>query len=445
MNNFFQISARGSTVFREMFAGIVTFAAMAYILCVQPAVMSGKMFGIETGLDAAALITTTCLVSAFACILMGLWANYPIALAPGMGENIFVVLTVIPACAAVKGDWHLALGIVFISGVSFAIISLFGVRKYLLSAITPSMRAGIAGGIGLFIALLGLQGGEIIVCKNNYYVLNSLTATPAPLVFFIGLITAAVLQVRNIRGSLFFGIIASALAAAMFQMIHPVQFFGLPADPMPVVGKMDIAGVFVNLHVLLPLILILTFMDLFDTFGTVAAIGTQAGLIKEGDNGSEFPNVERVFMSDAVATVAGSIGGHSTVTSFIESAAGVESGGRTGLTAITTGVCFLAAMFFSPFILTVAGYQPITAAALVAVGALMMRNIALIQWDDFSESFPAFLFLIGIPFSYSIAGGLIIGLILYPLLKLLSGKAKEVSITLYILAAMLILYVVFVR
>ncbi len=445
MNRYFKIRERGSTFRRETLAGIVTFMAMSYILCVQPAIMSGEMFDAPTGMSAAALITTTCCVAAFGSLLMGLWANYPIGLAPGMGENLFVVLTVMPACAVALGResgeadvWQLALGVVFISGLLFAILSLLNVRKLLVDAISPSLRGGISAGIGLFIALLGLQHAGIVVGRDNLYVLGPLTS-PEAIVFLVGLVATASLFALRFRGALLYGIFFSALAAAVLGQIQLVQPFGWPADPMPVVLKMDAVGVFRHLGNLFPLIVILTFMDVFDTLGTAVAVGTRAGLIHD----KEFPNVERVFLSDATATVVGSLGGHSTVTAYVESAAGVESGGRTGFAAIVTGCCFLAAMFFSPLIAMLGGYQPITAAALVVVGAMMMQSASQIDWDDYSESIPAFLLLIGIPFSYSIANGLLAGLIVYPIIKLLCGKGRNVGWVLYLLAGLLILYIIF--
>ena len=446
MNTFFRISERGSTVGRECLAGCVTFMAMAYILCVQPAIMSGRMFGIETGMNVGALITTTCLAAAFGSLLMGLWANYPLGLAPGMGENIFVVLTAMPMCAVALGSqvgepavWQLALGTVLISGILFAILSFLHVRKILIDAISPSLRGGIAAGIGLFIALIGLQHAGLVVCENQLYVLGSLT-TAKSLVFLSGLVMTGVLLTLRFRGALLYGMIIATLLAALLGQITLVSPFGVPADPRPLIGQANVSGVF-QYSALLPLVIILTFMVMFDTLGTVVAVGTRAGLIKDG----VFPNVERVFVTDATATVVGAAMGHSTTTAYVESAAGVESGGRTGLAAVVTALCFLAAMFFGPFIEMIGNYQPITAAALVVVGALMTQSASQIDWDDYSESIPAFLLMVGIPFSYSIANGLLLGLIAYPLIKLLSGRGRSIHSVLYLLAILLLLYALFLK
>jgi AGZA family xanthine/uracil permease-like MFS transporter len=361
-----------------------------------------------------------------------------------MGENIFVVLTVIPACVAIVGQeqgWHLALGVVFISGVLFAILSFFNIRKFLIETISPSLRGGMTAGIGLFIALIGLQHAGVVVCRNNLYVLGSFTQTSGPAIFLAGIIVTASLHTLNVRGSILFGIFVSTIFAFYFGEIIPVLPFGIPADPMPVVAQMDIAGVFYHLNILFPFVLILVFMELFDTLGTVIGVGTRAGLIQD----NHFPNVERVFAADATATVVGAVAGHSTVTAYIESAAGVATGGRTGLVSIVTAICFLLAMFFSPLITAIAEYPPITAAALVIVGTLMLQSATKIDWDDFTESVPAFLLMIGIPLSYSIADGLIIGLIVYPIIKFFSGKGKRVSWILYVLSLLLILYAVFLK
>ena len=448
MNHYFKIAERNSTPYRETLAGVVTFMTMAYILCVQPAIMSGQMFGMDTGMNIGALITATCIAAAFGSILMGFWANYPIALAPGMGQNFFVVLTLMPFCAVMLGSqvgadsvWQLALGVVFVSGVFFAILSFLNIRKLLIDAISPSLRSGISAGIGLFIALLGLQYAELIITKNGNYVLGSFTATPGPLVFCVGLIAAAVLFSLRFRGALLFAIIISAFVAAWFGQITLGIPFGTPASPMPVVAKIDLWGVVEHFAQLLPMIIILLVMDVFDTLGTTVAVGTRAGLIQD----DKFPNVERVFAADATATVFGAVCGHSTVTAYIESTAGVESGGRTGLTAIVTGILFLLAMFFAPFIEMIGSYQPITASALVIVGAFMMQSAAKIDWDDATESIPAFLIMIGIPFSYNISDGLILGLMIYPVIKLLSGKGLSINWLLYPLSILLVLYAVLLK
>ncbi|MDD3119764.1 MAG: NCS2 family permease, partial [Victivallales bacterium] len=402
LEHYFQIAARGSRPKTEVVAGITTFAAMSYIIFVQPAIMSGEMFHLSTGMNFDALVTTTCIVSALGCLLMGLLANFPVGLAPGMGENFYFVISVLPVCAALPGMsagtapvWQLALGVVFVSGIIFAVISFLNVRKLLLDAISPSLKCAITAGIGLFIALLGLQNGAIIVTQGGHYTLNAHVTSAASLVFMAGLITIVVLHIMKVRGAILIGIVVAALTAALLGEISLVQPFGLPANPAPLIGKMNLTGVFTHLGRLLPLIVIFTFMDVFDTLGTVIGVGTCAGLMKD----NQLPDAPKIFAADATATVVGAFCGHSTVTSFIESVTGVETGGRTGLTAVTTAMCFIAAMFLTPCIRTIAMYMPITAPALVLVGAMMLKNVREIDWDDFSEAIPAFLIITGIPFS----------------------------------------------
>ncbi len=422
---------------------------MAYIIFVQPGILSGQTFNMNTGMDFGALVTTTCLASALGCILMGLLANFPVGLAPGMGENFYFVLTVLPACALALNMktgapevWQLGLGVVFLSGVFFAIISFLNIRKVIMDAISPSMKYSIAAGIGLFIALIGLRNGGVIVTQNGLYELTTTLKSHNIIIFCIGLITISVLHIRKVRGAILIGIVVAAIAALLFGEIKfSSGIIGLPTSPMPVLGKLDITGVFKVFGQLFPLIIIFTFMDVFDTLGCVVGIASCAGLMKN----DELPNSARIFASDATATVAGAVMGHSTVTCYIESAAGVEAGGKTGLTAVVVGICFLLAMFLTPFVCAVAGCLPVTAPALVVVGTMMMQNVSKVKWDDFSESIPAFLIIAGIPFCYSIADGMVLGFISYPIIKVLSGKGKEIGWLNYVLAAILIAFMIFLK
>jgi AGZA family xanthine/uracil permease-like MFS transporter len=448
INQFFKIHKRGSTTATEIIAGMTTFTAMSYIVFLQPMIMSGKLFGIDTGMEFGALITGTCLASAFACVLMGILANYPIGLAPGMGANFFFISTLIPACALVTKQkvgtaevWQLALGVVFISGVIFALMSAAQIRKMIMDAISPSLKYAIAGGIGLFIALLGLEHGHIIESVNGHYLLAKNLVSSDAIVFFSGLVLIAALRVMRVHGAMLYGIGISAIVAALLGKIHINGIVSLPASPMPIFAKADFVGVFKSFFELLPLIVVLTFLDMFDTIGTLVGVGAQAGLLKN----NKLPNAGKAFAADAAGTVFGAVCGHSSVTSYVESGAGVEAGGRTGFTAVIVAVCFMLALFFAPLITTVAQYMPITAPALVIVGSLMVHNVSKIEWDDYSEAIPAFLILVGIPYSYSIADGMVLGFIAYPLLKLLSGKAKKISPVSYILAVLLLLYIVFIR
>jgi AGZA family xanthine/uracil permease-like MFS transporter len=461
LEQFFKLSRNETSVRTEIMAGVTTFLTMAYIIVVQPAVLSGGMFGLKTGMDFGAVMTATCLSAALATALMGLLANYPIAQAPGMGENFFFVFSAIPAATAAgfTDGWQVALGMVFVSGIIFLIFSLVGLREMIFNAISASMKYAIAAGIGLFIAFIGLQNTGLIIKDSGTAVkLNPHFASPDLLVFFVGLLATAVLHTRKIRGSILWGIVTATIFSAFLKLIlghstsptvatsmlaQQFQFAkGIIAAPPPLWPtflKMDIA------HALspkmLPFVMVFLVMLTFDAIGTLIGVCGQAGFIRD----NQLPRAKQAMVSDAVGTVAGAALGTSTVTSFIESASGVEQGGRTGLTGLVVAALFLVALFFSPLIMMVGSYPPITAPALVIVGVMMAQNVVKIDWMDYSESIPAFLTLIGIPLSYSIADGLALGLISCPLLKLFTGRAREASWLAYFLAMILVLYFVFVR
>ncbi len=481
LDRFFELTKRGTNVRTELLAGLTTFLTMAYIIFVQPGVLSGKMLGMETGLDFGAVTTATCLAAALATVIMGLYANYPIGQAPGMGENFFFVLSVLPAAgtmiAAKVADgsmqpgettpWQIALGVVFISGILFLLVSLLGVREMLLNAVSRSMRNGIAIGIGLFIAFIGLKNASLILPDGTLAVkLNTHFASLDLIVFFFGILFTAGLYARKVRGSIVWGILAATSLAVVFKLGLPYMPEVISQADVVVHSRLmsDTAGLQIADHVtamppsmaptflkmdlvnalswsMFPFILIFLFMDLFDTLGTLIGVSEQADLIED----DKLPHARQAMMSDAVGTVAGAAMGTSTVTSFIESASGVEQGGRTGLTAVTVAVLFLLALFFSPVIAMIGGYAPITAPALVVVGSLMMRNVTKIDWSDYTESMPSFLIIIGIPLTFSIADGLALGFIAYPIIKIFAGRAGEVKWLMYIIAIILICYFLFIR
>ena len=461
LERLFHLSENRTTPRVEVLAGVTTFLTMAYIIVVQPAVLSGAMFGTPTGMDFGAVTTATCLAAALATALMALLARYPIAQAPGMGENFFFVFSAIPAAAAAgfTNSWQVALGTVFVSGILFLILSLAGLREMIFNAVSPSLKCAIAAGIGLFIAFIGLQNAGVIVKDPGSVVkLNAHFASPDLMVFFAGLLTTAVLHARKVRGSILWGIVAAtALAVALKLTLSPSgsplaansmlvrQFVfakGVVAAPpslAPTFFQMDI------IHALspkmLPFVFVFLFMLVFDAIGTLIGVCEQAGFMRD----NKLPRAKQAMVSDAVGTVAGAALGTSTVTSFVESAAGVEQGGRTGLTGLVVAALFLLALFFSPLIAMVGSYPPITAPALVIVGAMMAQNAARIDWKDYTESVPAFLVMIGIPLSYSIADGLALGFISYPIIKLFTGRGREAGWLAYILAIVLVLYFIFVR
>ncbi len=430
----------------EGLAGLTTFMTMAYIIFVQPAVLSGAMFGFSTGMDAGAVMVATCLSAAFASMLMGLLANYPIALAPGMGENFFFVFTVIPACAALqlggRAPWQTAMGVVFVSGLLFMLVSLLGLRRAIMEAMSPTLKHAAAVGIGIFIAFIGLQNGGIIAGNPGTLVTMSPSLFKADTAIFLtGLVLTAALFARRVTGAMLWGIIAAGVLAALLGRIEPQLPVSRPPSLAPLFMQMDVAGVFAHLGGMLPYIIIFLFMDVFDTVGTLVGVAEQGGFMRD----NRLPRAGRALLTDAAGTVAGSILGTSTVTSFIESCTGVEQGGRTGLTACFVAVLFLAALFFSPLVGMVVACKAVTAPALVVVGAMMMRNIRHFEWDNYSELIPAFLTVIGIPLTYSIADGLALGFISYPLIKLFSGKIRETGWLACVLGLVLILYFIFVR
>ncbi|MHB8898781.1 MAG: NCS2 family permease [Thermoguttaceae bacterium] len=478
LDRVFRLRENGTTAATELLAGLTTFLTMAYIIFLQPMVLTGNYFQKPNGMDAGAVMAATCVAAAVASAVMGLYARYPIAQAPGMGENFIFALSVIPAAkalidsrvaegtlpAGVVAPWQVALGVTFIAGVLFLVLSLVGIRQAILNVISPSMRNAIAVGIGLFIAFIGLQGASVIVPVPDQLVrLNPQVASPDVLVFAFGLLLTAGLYARGIRGSIVVGILATTLLAAGLKWLIPhlpeaisqaeivtgsklMTYFTPAAAVMASPPSMAPTLLKMNLSLaiaapMLPFILVFLFLDLFDTMGTLLGVCEQANLMKDGT----LPRARQAMVSDAIGTVFGAVCGTSTVTSFIESAAGVQQGGRTGLTAVTTALLFLLAMFFAPLIQTVGSYPSITAPALVLVGAMMMRNVTKIEWSNEAEAIPAFITFISIPLSYSIADGLAIGFIAYPIVKFLAGQSRDVRWLMYVLAAVLAAYMVTVR
>ena len=478
LDRFFRLSDHGTNVRTELLAGLTTFLTMAYIIFLQPAILSGEFFDAPNGMDRGAVMTATCLAAALATAIMGLYARYPIAQAPGMGENFVFALSAIPAAGAMIAagvqsgsiqpgtttPWQVALGVVFIAGLLFLLLSLLGVREALLGAISRSMRNAIAVGIGLFIAFIGLKGATLVVGDPGQLVkMNPNLAAPDVLVFLFGLMLTAGLHARRIPGAIVLGILGTTLFAVALQAglaYFPADMAGADAVAnSTLVGQFTVADrltssppsmgpTFLKMDLIracwlpmIPFILIFLFMDLFDTLGTLVGVSEQAGLIVD----NKLPRARQALISDALGTVAGAACGTSTVTSFIESAAGVEQGGRTGLTALTVAVLFIGALFFSPIIAMVGSYPSITAPALVVVGSMMMRNVTKIEWSNHAEAMPAFITFVGIPLTHSIGDGLALGFMSYPIIKLLAGQGREVKWLMYVLAVLLAAYFVLVR
>jgi AGZA family xanthine/uracil permease-like MFS transporter len=424
----FEFDARGTSLRTEILAGVTTFLTMAYIVLVNPAILG------QAGMPVAAVAAATCLAAGFASILMGLMANVPLALAPGMGLNAYFSFTVVQGMGV---PWPVALGCVFISGVAFLILTFAGIRQLIIAAIPPHLFAAVAGGIGLFIALIGLKNAGIVVNSPATSVTLGDLHAPGALLALFGLVVTAALAAWKIRAAILIGIAATTLAAWATGQIH---FTPEPYD-LTAIGQtafhLDLAGVFgvSGSHGLglFEILFVFLFVDLFDNIGTLVGVTRRAGLV---DAKGRVPKLNRILFTDSIATIFGSLAGTSTVTSYVESAAGVQAGGRTGVTAIVTGLLFLLAMFAAPW----AQLVPLaaTAPALILVGALMMAPLAEIAWDEPEIAIPAFLTMTMIPLTFSIANGLAFGITAYALLKLLRGKITKTDWLLLVLAGLFV-------
>ncbi|MFH7564361.1 NCS2 family permease [Oceanimonas smirnovii] len=418
LEQYFKLKELNTNVRQEVVAGITTFLTMAYIIFVNPAILS------EAGMDYGAVFVATCLAAAIGCFIMGLAANYPIALAPGMGLNAFFTYTVV----LTEGySWQSALGAVFFSGCIFVLLSLFKVREWIINAIPQPLKLGIAAGIGLFLALVGLKSAGIIVDNPATLVglgdITGLQAGLAVLGFFLIIGMAA----RGMRGAVMIGILVITGLGLAFGDVEYQGIVSAPPSIMPTFMQLDLAGA-LNVG-MLSVVFAFLFVDLFDTSGTLIAVAQRAKLL---DEQGRLPRLSRALLADSTASIAGSVLGTSTTTSYVESTAGVAVGGRSGLTAVVTGLLFIAALLFSPLAGMVPAYA--TAGALVYVAVLMMAQLALLHWDDITEAVPAVVVLVMMPFTFSIANGIAFGFISYVGVKVLSGRAGEVSPVVWALA-----------
>ncbi len=441
LERLFRLKENNTTPKTEILAGITTFMTMSYILFVQPAVLSHDFAGNPTGLPGEAVLFATCISAFIGCVLMGLLANYPIAQAPGMGENFFFVSVVMGLTAAGFSDsWKVALGICFLAGVLFLILNGLRIRAAIIDGVSPSLKNGIAVGIGLFITFIGLKNSGLIIAAPGTLVrLNPVVTDPGILIFFTGLLITVVLYSRRVQGAILWGIVINTALALVTGQVKWEGAVGFPEEFAVFAFDFHWITQPETYLTVLPFIVVFLFMDVFDTAGTLIGVSEQAGFMED----NKLPRAQRAMYSDAVATVAGACLGTSTVTSYIESCAGVASGGRTGLVSVTTGLLFLLALFFTPLAHMVGGYPPITAPALFLVGCMMARNVMNIDWEDFTESLPSFFIMIGIPLFYNISDGLAAGLIIYPVLKIFAGKGREVSVVLYVVALLFVLRYVF--
>jgi AGZA family xanthine/uracil permease-like MFS transporter len=420
LNRLFKLEEHGTTVRRELIGGLTTFAAMAYILAVNPTILA------QSGMDRGALITATALASALMTLLMAWATNYPIALAPGMGLNAFFTFGI---CLGAKIPWPAALGLVFYGGVAFLILTLTGVRQKLIESIPHELKLAITCGIGLFIAFIGLKGAGVISANPATFVTLGDIRQPGPLMALGGIILAAVLIWRKIPGAIILTVLALTalglvLKTADGQPVTPLPstLVSAPATLTPTFLQLDLGYFWQHWRVCLPLLLALLFVDLFDNMGTLIGVCHRAGLL---DREGNLPKIGRALTADATAAMVGSMLGTSTVTSYIESAAGVEAGGRTGLTAITTAGCFLLALFLSPLIAIIPAAA--TAPALVIVGVFMMQSIGDLELKDFSKAVPAVVTMLAMPLTFSIAEGIALGFVVYVFFMLGIGRAREVK------------------
>ena len=410
LEKFFHLKENNTTVRTELIAGITTFMTMSYIIFVNPSILA------ETGMDFGAVMVATIVASSTAMLLMGLWVNYPIALAPGMGLNAYFTYSV---CLGMGYPWQTALGAVFISGVLFLVLTFLKIRQLVVDSIPNSIKLATAAGIGLFIAFIGLQNAGLVKGNPQTLVTLGQFTQPSALLTLFGVMVIAALMQLKVRGAILYGILLNWFIGLVFGLIEYQGIFSLPPNPAPTFLKLSLSGIWSE--GLLTIIFAFFFVDLFDSTGTLVGVAEQGGFIKS--DGS-FPRVERALTTDAAGTIAGSLMGTSTVTAYIESASGIAEGGRTGLTTVFVAILFLFSLFLSPLAKSIPTFS--TAPALIVVGSLMMKQLIKLPWDDVSEMIPAFAVMLFMPLTYSIANGIAMGFIFYPIVKALSGKFRDI-------------------
>ncbi|MDL4842008.1 NCS2 family permease [Aquibacillus rhizosphaerae] len=432
MKKYFQFEELGTNFRKESMAGVTTFLAMAYILFVNPDMLSA------TGMDQGAIFTATALAAAVGTLIMGLLAKYPVALAPGMGLNAFFTFTVVIGFGVA---WETALAGVLVSGLIFIVLTFTGVREKVINAIPANLKLAVGAGIGLFIAFIGFQNAEIIVNDDSTLVaLGDLTNGPTLLAIF-GIIVTVILLAANVKGGVFYGMIITAIAGMIVGQIAPPTSIGDIVGPVPSLGPtfgqavLHLNEVFTGQMIIV--ILTFLFVDFFDTAGTLVAVASKAGLMKD----NKLPRAGKALFADSAATVVGAVLGTSTTTSYVESTTGVSAGGRSGFASVVTAGMFLLALVFSPLLAMVT--SAVTAPALIIVGVLMCSSLKDIEWDKFEIAVPAFLTIITMPLAYSIATGIAIGFVFYPITMVVKGKAKEINPIMWVLFVIFVLYFIF--
>ncbi len=426
IERYFRLAENQTTVRHEFFGGLTTFITMAYIVVVNPRMLA------LTGMPIDGVLFATCVAAAAATLVMGLYANYPIALAPGMSLNAYFTYVV---CLGMHVPWRTALGVIFFSGVFFLILTVTRVREQIVNGIPACLKYSTAGGIGMFIAFVGLRNAKLVVANEATFVSLGSFADHETQLACVGLAIMLILMTRKISGAILIGIAAATILGILRGMASwPTTIFSLP-HPSATWLQLDLRGAF---HLgLLEIVFVFLFVDLFDNVGTLVGVCEQGGFVKDG----KIPRVGRALVSDAVGTIFGALTGTSTVTSYIESAAGVAAGARTGLANVFVAGFFLLAAFCAPLAAAIPGYA--TAPALILVGALMTESIGRVEWSEFTEAIPAFVTLVATPLTFSIATGLSLGLISYTLVKVAAGKFREVSAVIWILTALFVLRYVY--
>lgn len=422
LNKLFGLNPKETNIKTEIMAGLTTFLTMAYILAVNPNILSA------TGMDRGALFSTTVFISAAATILMGLYAKLPFALAPGMGLNAFFAYTI---CLIMGYSWQFALTAVFLEGLIFILLTVTNVREKIVDIIPETLKKSISVGIGIYIAFIGLSSAEIVVNNDATLVsIGDLSQGPA-LLCIIGIVLSSVLLIKKVPGALLIGIIVTTLIGIPLGVTQFNGVMSTPPSVEPIFCKFEWTKIFTS--EMFVIVFTLLFVDLFDTIGTLIGVATRAGMIKNG----KIPHLKQAFMVDALATTSGAIMGSSTVTTFVESAAGVEQGGRSGLTAFVCGLCFLVSLFFAPLFLSIPSAA--TAPVLVLVGVMMMSSVVEINFREYSEAIPAFICFVMMPLCYSISDGIVLGMLSYVIINLCAGKYNKLSIGMYILFAFFLL------
>ena len=411
LEKLFKLTENNTSVRQEVIAGITTFLTMAYIIFVNPSLLAAA------GMDQGAVFVATCLAATIGCFIMGFYANYPVALAPGMGLNAFFAFTVV---GQMGYSWQVALGAVFFSGICFFLLSVFKIREWIINSIPLSLRGGIGAGIGLFLGFLGLQNAGIVVDNPATLVSMGDMTSWGPMMAGLGLVIIAALYHRAVPGSVLIGIMSVSILSILAGQVELNGVVSMPPSIAPTFMQLDLAGA---LEVgLISIIFSFMFVDMFDTSGTLIAVAQKGNMLDEKGN---LPRIGRALMADSTATVAGAMLGTSTTTSFVESGAGIAVGGRTGLTAVVVGILFLVALFFSPLAAAIPGYA--TAPALIFVAVLMTHSLTTIDWDDITDVTPVGVAALAMPLTYSIATGIAFGIISWTGIKLLSGRYKEIT------------------